>query len=94
VAVNSGLPADWTIQRIRALSADPSATLLPLDRLVVVEDVENGYTPLRPGVIIAFHELCLVEEDGEWFMGLLDAGGSVTCWASYGPDLAEAIRCL
>ncbi|MEU0007442.1 hypothetical protein ABZ079_24965 [Streptomyces sp. NPDC006314] len=33
-------------------------------------------------------------EAGEWYMGHLDPDGSVGCWASYGPDLAEAIRNL
>jgi hypothetical protein len=93
--VDAGLPAGWTIERVRALSGDSSAAPLSLDRLVVVEVAGQGdYEPLRPDVILAFHELCLVRDDGEWFMGQLDDDGSVICWASYGPDLAEAIRSL
>ncbi|MFD3651775.1 hypothetical protein ACFWVT_35580 [Streptomyces cyaneofuscatus] len=93
--MNSELPAGWTIERVRALSGDPSAALLSFDRLVVVEVAGQGdYEPLQPDVILAFHELCLVSNDGEWFMGQLDADGSVICWASYGSDLAEAIRSL
>lgn len=84
--MNSGLPAGWTIERVRALSRDPSAAPLSFDRLVVVEVAgQDDYELLR---------LCLVRDDGEWFMGQLDADGSVICWASYGPDLAEAIRSL
>lgn len=93
--MNSELPAGWTIERVRALSGDQSATLLSFDRLVVVEVGGQGdYEPLRPDVILAFHKLCLVRDDGEWFMGRLDQDGSVICWASYGSDLAEAIRSL
>ncbi|KWT58424.1 hypothetical protein ADL21_29565 [Streptomyces albus subsp. albus] len=93
--MNSGLPAGWTIERVRALSGDPSAASLSFDRLVVVETAgQDDYEPLRPDVILAFHELCLVMHDDEWFMGQLDDDGSVICWASYGSDLAEAIRSL
>ncbi|MFD4915017.1 hypothetical protein ACFWNR_17540 [Streptomyces virginiae] len=80
---------------MRALSGDRSAAPLSYDRDVVVEAAGSGaHEPLHPDVILAFHELCLVRDDGEWFMGQLDADGSVTCWASYGSDLAQAIRCL
>lgn len=93
--MTSYLPAGWTIERIRTLSRDPSATPLSLGRLVVVEEPsQSAYTTLQPEVILGFHDLCLVLADGEWFMGQLDADGSVACWASYGPDLAEAIRSL
>ncbi|MFB7374884.1 hypothetical protein ACFC0D_34160 [Streptomyces sp. NPDC056222] len=93
--MNSGLPAGWTIEHVRAFSGDSSAAPLSFDRLVVVETAgQDDYEPLRPDVILAFHELCLVMHDGEWFMGQLDDDGSVICWASYGSDLAEAIRSL
>ncbi|MFE9847075.1 hypothetical protein [Streptomyces goshikiensis] len=93
--MNSELPAGWTIERMRALSGDLSAVLLSVDRLVVLEAVGQGdYEPLRPDVILGFHDLCLARDDGEWFMGQLDDDGSVICWASYGSDLAEAIRGL
>lgn len=93
--MTSGLPAGWTVERVRALSGDPTAALLSSDRLVVVEAADqSAYEPLRPDVILAFHELCLVRHDAEWFMGQLDDDGTVTCWASYGSDLTEAIRSL
>nr|WP_246193387.1 IS5 family transposase [Kitasatospora atroaurantiaca] len=41
-----------------------------------------------------FHGLCLVRADDDWYMGQLDSDGSVICWASYGPDLGEAIQGL
>ncbi|MET8971371.1 hypothetical protein [Streptomyces hydrogenans] len=93
--MNTELPEGWTIERVRGLSGDPSAVPLSIDRLAVLEAAGQGdYEPLRPDVILAFHELCLVRDDGEWFMGQLDDDGSVICWASYGSDLAEAIRGL
>ncbi|MFJ2825918.1 hypothetical protein ACIO7M_33150 [Streptomyces toxytricini] len=80
---------------MRAVSGDPSAAPLSCDRPVVVEATgQDDYEPLQPDVILAFHELCLVRDGGEWFMGQLDGDGSVICWASYGSDLAEAIRGL
>ncbi|MFI0262954.1 hypothetical protein ACH4OW_28420 [Streptomyces sp. NPDC017056] len=181
--MTSHLPSGWTIEQIRTLSQDRSATPLSLDRLVVVEEPGQGTgtrlgepnqgtgtrlgepdqgtgtplrepgqgtgtrlrepgqgtgtrlrepgrgtgtrlrepgqgtgtplrepgqgtstplrepgqgtgTRLRPEVILGFHDLCLVLHDGEWFMGQLCTDGSITCWASYGPDLAGAIRGL
>lgn len=89
------LPTGWTIEQIRALSQDHSAAPLSLDRLVVVEEWgRNDYTVLQPEVILGFHDLCLVLDDGEWFMGQFDTDRSVVCWGSYGPDLAKAIRSL
>ncbi|WP_406511655.1 hypothetical protein OG851_06420 [Streptomyces sp. NBC_00161] len=93
--MNSQLPAGWTIERVRALSGDQTAAPLSVDRLVVVEVAgQDDYELLRPEVILAFHELCLVKDHDEWFMGQLDDDGSVICWSSYGSDLAEAIRGL
>ncbi|MFF7082186.1 hypothetical protein [Streptomyces lavendulae] len=93
--MTSHLPTGWTIEQIRALSHDRSATPLSLDRLVVVEGPSRSdYTTLQPEVILGFHDLCLVLHAGEWYMGQLDTDGSVACWSSYGPDLAEAIRGL
>lgn len=68
---------------------------LSTDRIVLVEvDGRGDHERLRPDVILAFHELCLLSHDGEWFMGQLGDDGSVLCWASYGSDLAEALRGL
>ncbi|GAA4881911.1 hypothetical protein [Kitasatospora terrestris] len=93
--MNAELPDGWTIERVRSVSGDARAELLPLERLVVVEQCGAAdYDVLRPDVILSFHELCLAHADGEWFMGQLDADGSVVCWSSYGPDLAEAVRGL
>ncbi|ROQ94547.1 hypothetical protein EDE04_0977 [Streptomyces sp. 2132.2] len=80
---------------MRALSGDPTAAALSTDRLVVLEvAAQDDYETLRPDVLLAFHELCLVRDGGEWFMGQLDDDGSVICWGSYGSELAEAIRGL
>ncbi|MFK0290710.1 hypothetical protein ACIQU6_09545 [Streptomyces sp. NPDC090442] len=93
--MNADLPNGWTIERIRSVSGDAQAGLLSLGRLVVVEQHGSAdYDVLQPDAILSFHDLCLVRADDEWFMGQLDADDSVICWASYGPDLAEAIRGL
>lgn len=93
--VTSYLPAGWTTEQIRTLSQDRSATPLSPDRLVVVGGPDqNEYGTLQPEAVLRFHDLCHVLDDGEWYMGQLGTDGSVVCWASYGPDLAEAIRNL
>ncbi|AEW94882.1 hypothetical protein SCATT_25110 [Streptantibioticus cattleyicolor NRRL 8057 = DSM 46488] len=77
------------------MSGDREAAVLSLDRLVVVEDyVRADRTPLQPDVILSFHNLCLVRDEGDWFIGHLGDDGSVICWASYGSGLEEAIRGL
>ncbi|MFC9293844.1 hypothetical protein ACFTWH_08755 [Streptomyces sp. NPDC057011] len=66
--MNSVLPAGWTIERLRVLSGDPSAAPLSFDRRVVLEVAgQDDYELLQPDVILAFHELCLVRDDDEWF---------------------------
>ncbi|MEV0535434.1 hypothetical protein [Kitasatospora sp. NPDC050463] len=92
--MDSELPGDWTIERVRALSGDETATLLPLQRLVVVESAgQADYEVLSPEVIIDFRGLCLVRAagDDDWYMGQVDSDGSVICWSSYGSDLGAAI---
>ncbi|MGW1167217.1 hypothetical protein [Streptomyces sp. NPDC002550] len=89
------LPDGWTVDRLRAHSGDARAVALSPDRHVHAEDGSGGpHQPLRPSYVLAFGELCLVDHDGEWYMGTLHDDGSVGCWASYGSDLAEAIRNL
>ncbi|MEU9080381.1 hypothetical protein ACFYUY_26455 [Kitasatospora sp. NPDC004745] len=93
--MHTDLPHGWTIERVRSASGDAAAELLPLERLVVLE--EHGaadYEVLAPDVILSFHGLCLARAAGEWFMGELDGDGSLVCWSSYGPDLGEAVRAL
>ncbi|RCV47874.1 hypothetical protein [Marinitenerispora sediminis] len=93
--MDSSLPAGWTIERVRALSGDRTAALLSPERLVVVDEYDQAdYSTLRPDAVISFHDLCLVWAAGTWFMGHLEPDGSVICWASYGPDLYEAVRAL
>jgi hypothetical protein len=93
--VDSGLPKGWTIDRVRRASGDAEASVLSPDRLVTVEDHDAAVpSPLAAEVIIAFHDLCLVGADGEWYMGSLGADGSVACWASYGSELGKAIGAL
>ena len=93
------LPPGWDLDRIRGESGDSNARLLDThDRLVVIDPRPGGndYVKLEPVVIIDFSGLCLVwvSDDTAWYMGQLDHGGSIVCWASYGDDLGEAIRAL
>ncbi|MFI1159317.1 hypothetical protein [Streptomyces sioyaensis] len=93
--MSTGLPEGWTIERVRSASGDSEAALLSLDRRVVVEDHDRAdHEAVQPDLIFSFHDLCLARTDGDWFMGLLEADGSVVCWVSYGSDLGEAIRGL
>ncbi|WP_405891111.1 hypothetical protein OG612_04360 [Streptomyces sp. NBC_01527] len=93
--MNEGLPDGWTIERVRSASQDPQAARLSLERLVVVEEHDLAdYTLLHSDVILSFTGICLARAGGDWFMGEVDTDGSVICWASYGPDLGEAIRGL
>ncbi|MEU8542207.1 hypothetical protein AB0C52_19825 [Streptomyces sp. NPDC048717] len=95
--MDAELPDGWTIERVRSASGDATADPLPLERLVVIEEHEDGrtdYAVLQPDVIISFHGLCLARVDGDWFMGHLEADGSIVCRACYGPDLGEAIEGL
>lgn len=88
---SSTLPAGWTIERIRALSGDATAAVIPADR-----PVKLGDTSLDAELILSFHGLCLVRarDDEDWYMGELAADGTLNCWSSYGPDLADAIQGL
>jgi hypothetical protein len=93
--VDRVLPDGWTLDQVRRLSGDVEATVLSLDRRVVLEaHATEDHVLLQPEIIISFHELCLVSADGEWFMGNLAADGSVACWGSYGSDLGQAIQAL
>ncbi|MCQ0022538.1 hypothetical protein M4914_05955 [Streptomyces somaliensis DSM 40738] len=93
--MNADLPDGWTIERVRRASGDVEAELLSLERLVVVEQYGSAdYDVLQPDLILSFHDLCLARAGDEWFIGQIGPDGSVICWASYGPDLAEAIRGL
>ncbi|MFB0629611.1 hypothetical protein [Streptomyces sp. AB3(2024)] len=93
--MNTNLPDGWMIEQVRRASGDAEADLISLERLVVVEQYGSAdYDVLQPDLILSFHGLCLARDGGEWFMGQIDADGSVICWASYGPDLAGAIHGL
>jgi hypothetical protein len=61
----------------------------------------EGVHVLRPEIILYWPDdrgngYCLVREidDEEWCMGVMQADGSVYCWATYGTDLGRAIRAL
>jgi hypothetical protein len=91
------LPTGWTLQAIRDVSGDREA--VPLDavgRTVMWltcpgEDDER----LDPEIVLGFHSLCIVKpvDDEDWYMGSLNADGSVDCWNAY-ENLFEALRGL
>ncbi|GHF60466.1 hypothetical protein GCM10010218_47380 [Streptomyces mashuensis] len=92
------LPDGWTIERVREVSGDGSAVPVPVPvgaRLVVADEPGgDDYVLLRPDVILAFHGLCLVRHEGEWYMGHFEDDGSVICWSCYDTDFSEAVRGL
>jgi hypothetical protein len=94
--VNEGLPAGWTIERVRQASGDSEAAVVsPGRRVRVLEVGSNGsFVPLEAEVIISFHGLCLVLADDDWYMGHFNDDGSADCWASYGSNFEEALRGL
>ena len=98
--MTSSLPEGWTIERVRTVSGDDSAAVSPTERLVLVEvwaEHQSAHEPVpadQVGTIIQFHGLYLVSIEGEWYMGILQPDGSITCWGSYGTDLQEALRSL
>lgn len=91
-ALVPGLPDGWTVDRVREV-AQGDAELLALDTVVLLDD-RMGYVALVPSTIISFTGLCLVlnADDGLWYMGQLDDGGTIVCWSAYGDDLEEATR--
>jgi hypothetical protein len=90
------LPVGWTIERLRSVSGDPEATVLSRDRQVTVERPGQTAANIDPVFVLVFHDLALVQarDDGDWYMGMLHTDGAVSCWASYGQNLDEAIRGL
>jgi hypothetical protein len=80
------------------VSGDETAAVLSSDRAVVVllPGQNTDFQQIQPDLVLGFHELCLVRAAGsdDWYMGSLAADGSITCWASYGNDLYEALRGL
>jgi hypothetical protein len=85
-------PDGWDIERIRA-RAGCDVEVLSCDRRVVLDIPEHGAQSLKAEWILSFGGLCLVRsiEAPDWYMGLLDRDGSITCWGSYGTELGEAI---
>ena len=88
------LPDGWTMGRVREVAMG-DAEMLPSGTAARL-DGPTGSELLSPTAIISFAGLCLVRDasDGIWYMGELDADGTVVCWSGYGDDLEEAIRGL
>jgi hypothetical protein len=90
----SQLPEGWTMERVRSVAQGP-AELLPVDTPSRVSTA-SSYEALSPTCVISFSGLCLVRDagDGIWYMGQVDANGTILCWAGHSSDLEEAIRSL
>ena len=99
--MNASLPEGWTLARVREVSQSATAELLPTTVPVVLNshphgnDVEAEPERLTPEVILSFGGLVLVKpiDEPDWYMGQVHST-EIVCWASYGPDLEEAIRAL
>ncbi|GIH48734.1 hypothetical protein [Microbispora rosea] len=90
------LPEGWTLARVAEVAVTDSAELLPLDRPVFIDARPGDKEEVPVSLIIQVGGLCLARDarDGEYLMGQIDDSGAVSCWASYGDDLAEALRAL
>lgn len=86
------LPDGWDIERVRS-RAGCDVEVLSCDRHVILDMPGQGAQFLKAAWILSFGGSCLVRPVGapDWYMGLLDRDGSITCWASYGTDLGTAI---
>ncbi|GLX97489.1 hypothetical protein [Herbidospora sp. NBRC 101105] len=82
------LPEGWTLTRVAQVAGAEEAVLMPLDTPVFLGD-----TPVRPSLIIQVGGLCVVCDD-DYLVGDMDDSGVISCWASYGDDLADVLRGL
>ncbi|WP_030456496.1 hypothetical protein [Herbidospora cretacea] len=82
------LPEGWTLTRVAQVAGAEEAVLMPLDTPVLLGDV-----PVRPSLIIRVGGLCVVRDD-DYLVGETDDLGVISCWASYGDDLADVLRGL
>jgi hypothetical protein len=90
------LPSGWTLERFAqtAQLRGESPQLLPLSTEVLEED-KGGHDQVSADLIIKLGDLYLVRDEGtgEFLMGALQED-VIVCWASYGDDIAEALRSL
>ncbi|GAB7029239.1 DUF4419 domain-containing protein [Streptomyces sp. NPDC021749] len=97
------LPAPWTLTDVQRLTGCPQARLL-----TTVGTVTHNGTPLQADYAINLDGICAVRAnggagdgqgegngEGTWYLGdLVSDAGDIQCWASYGPDLGNALRAL
>ncbi|MEN3539642.1 hypothetical protein AAH991_31350 [Microbispora sp. ZYX-F-249] len=90
------LPEGWTLTRVAEVAVAGSAKLLPLDRPVFLHAPSGDLEKVPVSLIIQIGDLCLARDarDGDYLMGQIDDSGAVSCWSSYGDDLAVALRAL
>ncbi|MGK5553022.1 hypothetical protein ACSNOI_15525 [Actinomadura kijaniata] len=91
------LPDGWTIERVRAVSGDRAAVLLPAEQVgavrLVAPDPEHGVV-LRPDLVIGFGGSYLLRVRRDWFLAFRDGDGTIFGYANQGSDLEEALRSL
>jgi len=90
------LPDGWTLARVAEVAVADSAELLPLDTPVLLHLTADDRERVPVSLIIRVGGLCLAcdDRDGQYLLGQLDDSGAISCWSSYGNDLAEALRAL
>jgi hypothetical protein len=86
------LPVGWTLERAAQVAGCP-VSLVPLDTEVFDEGPDGLRDRVEADLIIGCCDLYLVRETatGDYLMGAGDSDGAVICWASYGPDLEQAL---
>lgn len=91
------LPEPWTLADVQGLTGCPQAHLLTTVGIVT----HNG-SPLHADCVVNLDGICVVragdgndDHVGNWYLGdLVSDAGDIQCWASYGPDLGDALRAL
>ncbi|MBR7831985.1 hypothetical protein KDL01_01865 [Actinospica durhamensis] len=80
---------------MRAVSGDVTAVLLEPTMAVTADFSGQVEVGLRPELVIACHELCVVKcvSDDDWYMGTIFDDGSILCWSIYA-TLEQALRGL
>ncbi|WP_234326263.1 hypothetical protein [Streptomyces sp. NRRL S-337] len=91
------LPEPWTLADVQGLTGCPQAHLLTTVGIVT----HNG-NRLHADCVVNLDGICAVrasdgndDNGGHWYLGdLVSDAGDIQCWASYGPDLGDALRAL
>ncbi|MEE4419332.1 DUF4419 domain-containing protein [Streptomyces bugieae] len=91
------LPEPWTWADVQRLTGCPQA-----HPLTTIGTVTHNGSPLQVDYAINLNGICAVragdrndDGDGNWYLGdVVSDAGDIQCWATYGPDLGDALRAL